>query len=268
MALIGALTKEQVVRLDDQGYLALPEFISPAEVAEIGAIFDHLLTSKAGWQDGNQFDLAGTDDGGDAKLPQILYPSRYAPALKNHAVVQRARQIAEAYFGEPPHDAYGEHMIFKPPRDGAVTPWHQDQAYHDPTLDERALNFWIPLDDCDGQNGCMHYVPGSNRLDVLPHHSIGHDPSVHGLEVDEPEKHAQRSVSCPLPAGGCVIHLPTTLHYAGPNRSGRQRRAYILIMEVQGTKRDVPVDNYWMREKRTARMERAEQVSGAEPKPL
>lgn len=261
MDLVGALTKEQTVRLGKQGYLALPEFASAAEVAEIGAIFDRLLASKAGWQDGNQFDLAGTDDGGAPKLPQILYPSRYAPALKNHAVVQRARQIAEAYFGERPFADHGEHMIFKPPRDGAVTPWHQDQAYHDPALDERALNFWIPLDDCDEQNGCMHYVPGSNRLDVLPHHSIGHDPSVHGLEVDEPETYARQSVSCPLPAGGCVIHLPTTLHYAGPNPSARQRRAYILIMQVEGTKRSVPVDNYWMREKRTARMVREGQAT-------
>ncbi|MEO1227218.1 MAG: phytanoyl-CoA dioxygenase family protein, partial [Pseudomonadota bacterium] len=151
MALIEALTKEQTARLGEQGYLGLPKFASAAEVAEIGAIFDHLLASKAGWQDGNQFDLAGTDDGADARLPQILFPSQYAPALKNHAVVERARQIAETYFGEAPQADHGEHMIFKPPDTGAVTPWHQDQAYHDPTMNERALNFWIPLDDCDEQ---------------------------------------------------------------------------------------------------------------------
>ncbi len=138
-------------------------------------------------------------------------------------------------------------MIFEPAHVGNVTPWHQDQAYHDPEMDERSINFWITLDDADALNGCMHYAPGSHVHDVLPHHRIGRDPSVHGLEVDDPEVFAEGAAACPLKAGGCVLHLAKTLHYAGPNRTARQRRAYILIVHAPPVRRLVPVDNHWMR---------------------
>jgi hypothetical protein len=82
-------------------------------------------------------------------------------------------------------------------------------------------------------------------------------PAVHGLEVDDPDRHAEYAVACPVPAGGCTMHASYTLHYAGPNTSPRPRRAYILIFRAPATTRDHPVDNYWMREKRTARAARA-----------
>jgi ectoine hydroxylase-related dioxygenase (phytanoyl-CoA dioxygenase family) len=142
---------------------------------------------------------------------------------------------------------YFDHMIFKPACHGAATPWHQDQAYHDPTLRYRNINFWMPLDDATIDSGCMQFVPGSHRLDVLPHHHIGDDPSVHGLEADNQQSLARYAVACPVPAGGCTMHAAYTLHYAGANTSAAPRRAYILVFRATPTKRDKPVNNYWMR---------------------
>ncbi len=252
------LSAGQKRQLSQDGFLTISGFVESRELETLRTIFDRLFATKAGWSDGNQFDLAGTDDGGAPRLPQILKPSRYAPELLDLSPVRNARAITRDFFSTDSDPEMGEHMIFKPPHVGSTTPWHQDQAYHDPTLDERSLNFWIPLDDTDVANGCMQYVPGSHRMDVLPHHSIGNDPRVHGLEVDEPERFAGNVVACPLSAGDAVLHLPTTLHYAGPNRTDCQRRAYIVSMVAPSAKRAVPVDNFWMREKRTARLERAQ----------
>ncbi|MDJ0823929.1 MAG: phytanoyl-CoA dioxygenase family protein [Rhodobacter sp.] len=252
------LSADQKAQLSRDGFVTIANIVEAGELETLRSIFDRLFATKAGWSEGNQFDLAGTDQGDAPKLPQILKPSRYAPELLELSPVRRARAITRDYFETDADPIMGEHMIFKPPRVGSTTPWHQDQAYHDPTLDERGLNFWIPLDDTDEANGCMQYVPGSHRMDVLPHHSIGNDPRVHGLEVDGPERFADQVVACPLSAGDAVLHLPTTLHYAGPNRTDRQRRAYIVSMVAPSAQRAVPVDNYWMREKRTARLERAQ----------
>ena len=251
---LGEMEKSQ---LSKNGFVSVSNFAEPEELEALRAIFDRLFKTGAGWADGNQFDLAGTDEG-KARLPQILKPSRYAPELLNLGVIERAREITRDYFETDGEITMGEHMIFKPPHVGDVTPWHQDQAYHDPSQDERSINFWIPLDDTDVANGCMQYVPGSNNLDVLPHHSIGNDPRVHGLEVDDAETLAATVTACPLSAGDAVLHLPTTLHYAGPNTTPRQRRAYIIAMVAPSKPRAVPVDNYWMREKQTARLERAQ----------
>ena len=255
------LDSEQMFGLSQDGFLIIGSFVERSDLNRLRAIFDHLFESKMGWSDGNQFDLAGTDEGDQPRLPQILKPSRYAPELLEFDLIRKAREIAAAYFDTDAGLEFGEHMIFKPPHVGSVTPWHQDQAYHDPTRDERSINFWIPLDDTDVENGCMQYVPGSHKLDVLPHHSIGNDPRVHGLEVDDADEFAKKVVACPLSAGDAVLHLPTTLHYAGPNTTPRQRRAYIVAMVAPSEPRAIPVDNYWMREKRTARQERARTVA-------
>lgn len=252
-----ALDSGQARTLADDGFCTLEAFVEDHELALMREVFDRLFATRTGWDEGNQFDLAGTDDGGAPRLPQILKPSAYAPELLDLTAMAAAREITRDYFQSDALLEMDEHMILKPPHGGSQTPWHQDQAYHDPTVNERSINFWIPLDDTDVANGCMQYVPGSNHNDVLPHHSIGNDPRVHGLEVDGAEAYAATGVPCPLMAGGCVLHLPTTLHYAGPNLTARPRRAYIMIMAVPGERRASPVNNTWMREKQTARSARA-----------
>ncbi len=154
---------------------------------------------------GKPIDLAGTDDDVRPTLPQILRPSRYAPELLDTQYLQNARKIARQILGSEMLPGNGEHMILKPPGIGAMTPWHQDQAYHDPNTISRGINFWMPLDDASEASGCLHFVPGSHRMDVLPHHSIGHDPRIHGLEVDEPERWSEKGVVCPVPAGGATL---------------------------------------------------------------
>lgn len=247
-----SLTGAQRAALDKDGFLVIEPFVGMEEVMRLRAVFDRLFGSEAGRAEGKRLNLAGLEDPNAAMvLPQLVEPSKFAPELQDGEFSRRARAVAQGVFGDELFDGFGEHMIFKPARTGAATPWHQDMAYHNPAMIERSINFWMPLDDTDIDNGCMHYVPGSHRNDVLPHHSIGNDPRVHGLEVDDPEQYRDRGVACPMAAGGCVLHLPTTLHYAGPNESDRQRRAYILIMSATPIPRPKPIDNYWMREKRT-----------------
>lgn len=220
-------------------------------------IYDRLFSERAGFDEGQQFDLAGNDQAEKPTLPQILTPSKYAPELIDSQFYVNARAIATQVLGEDIEPDYGEHMIYKPAEYGAATPWHQDQAYHNPTRKYRNVNFWMPLDDATVESGCMQFVPGSHRKDVLPHHSIGNDPAVHGLEVDDPELHAPYAVACPVPAGGCTMHAAYTLHYAAANTSVHPRRAYILIFRAPSSPRTHAVDNYWMHDKNTARAQRA-----------
>ncbi len=249
-----SLTDAQRATLESEGFLALERFVGDDEIARLRTIYDRLFSSETGRGEGKRVDLVAADGARAATiLPLLAEPSRFAPELKDGAFLRNAREAARSVFGAAlREDFFGEHMIFKPAGAGSETPWHQDMAYHDPALIERSINFWMPLDDADGENGCMHYVPGSHRYDVLPHHSIGDDPRVHGLEVDDAAQYHARSVAVPCRAGGCVLHLPTTLHYAGPNPTSRQRRAYTLIMHAAPIPREAPIDNYWLRDKRTS----------------
>jgi ectoine hydroxylase-related dioxygenase (phytanoyl-CoA dioxygenase family) len=137
-----------------------------------------------------------------------------------------------------------DHAINKPPRTGAETPWHQDEAYWDPALEYSAFSIWMPLQEATLDNGCMQFVPDSHQLGVQPHHHIGNDPKVHGLEIDQID--ASRAVACPLPAGGATIHSSQTLHYAGPNLTDQPRRAYILAFSAPPKPRAVTRSFPWL----------------------
>lgn len=248
------LTEEQIAIFHREGYLVIDAISTEEEVARLRAIYDRMFQERAGREVGDQFDLAGTDEEGEeAALPQILHPAKYAPELGRTLYRANATAIAKQLFGQGTK-LLGEHAIFKPPRTGAETPWHQDAAYRDGNLDHLDLSVWVPLQEATLENGCMQFIPGSHKLDVLPHHSIKYDPRIHGLEVDSVD--TSKAVACPLPAGGATIHHFRTLHYAGPNRSNTPRRAYIMVFGLEPKPRKVPHNYYWNTQKQTPREER------------
>jgi ectoine hydroxylase-related dioxygenase (phytanoyl-CoA dioxygenase family) len=249
------LTQEQIDFYHREGYLALDAITTPEEVEWLRGIYDRLFASRAGREVGDQFDLGGTDEEGkEAVLPQILGPSKYAPELKEGLFRTNAFAVAKQLLG-PEAEPMGEHAILKPARTGAETPWHQDEAYWNPELDYTSFSLWIPLQEATLENGCMQFVPGSHMQQVVTHHTINHDPRIHGLEVDEID--TSRAVACPIPAGGATIHHNRILHYAGPNNSDIPRRALILMFGVKPTKRDEGRDFYWNAQKQTPADQRA-----------
>jgi ectoine hydroxylase-related dioxygenase (phytanoyl-CoA dioxygenase family) len=259
------LTDEQVAAFHRDGFLAIPAITGQEEVARLRAIYDRLFERRAGRDEGNQFDLAGTDEEGkEAALPQILGPVKYAPELADFQLRANALAIARQLLGTGA-DYAGEHAILKPAHHGAPTPWHQDEAYWNPALEYRSLSVWVPLQEATLENGCMQFVPGSHKMDVAPHRSIGNDPRVHGLEIAA-DVDVSGAVACPLPPGGATFHLSGTLHYTGPNHTDQPRRAYILVFHAPSRPREIPRRFPWQEEKRTAREERAKAAKTADAK--
>jgi ectoine hydroxylase-related dioxygenase (phytanoyl-CoA dioxygenase family) len=258
------LTHEQIDFFHRDGYLVIPAITTPEEVQSLCQLYDHLFSSKAGRDRGDHLDLSSIDDGSEAEtLPQILNPAKYAPELADTLFRANAEAIAAQLLG-PETRFTGDHAIRKPPHSGAETPWHQDEAYWAEDLEYNALSIWIPLQEATLENGCMQFVPGSHNQEILPHHSIGHDPRIIGLEVDNVEALTARAVACPIPAGGATIHHSRTLHYTGPNRSAGARRAYILGFGTPARKRQVSRDFYWLKMQRTQWHERVKAAEEAQ----
>jgi ectoine hydroxylase-related dioxygenase (phytanoyl-CoA dioxygenase family) len=251
-----SLTEEQIAFFHENGFLAIDSISTPEEIEMLRGVYDRLFADRAGRADGNQFDLAGTDEEGkDAALPQILNPSQYAPEMKDTLARANALHIARQLLGPDVMPA-GEHAIFKPARSGAATPWHQDEAYWNPAFDYRTLSVWMPLQEATPANGCMQFIPGSHKLEVLPHRSIGGDTRVHGLELDI-DFDVSNAAICPLPPGGATFHPSRTLHFTAPNLSDVPRRALIMGFGVPGTPRTDGRRFPWNEIKQTAREERA-----------
>ena len=226
------LDDNQIRSFRENGFLALPAISTPEEVARLRGIFDRLLDSKAGFNEGAQFDLiSGGDCAGPASLPEIMNPVNYAPQLRDTLFRVNALAIAKQLLGAEAAPFF-EHAILKPPHEGPATPWHQDEAYRlEPNFDCRQLSIWMPLLDVTSGSGCMQFIPGSNLGEVLTHRPANNDPKNHAYECCGNFNPAD-AVACSLPAGGCTIHDGRTLHYTGPNASGVPRWAYILVFDL------------------------------------
>jgi ectoine hydroxylase-related dioxygenase (phytanoyl-CoA dioxygenase family) len=236
------LSDQQVDAFHRDGYVRVEGLTTPDEVARLRAIYDRLFDRRAGFDDGDHLELAALDEEGRETLPQIMNPEKYAPELDETQARANALAIARQLLG-PKAERAGDHAIMKPPGHGAPTPWHQDEAYWNPAFAHEAISVWMPLQPVGEHNGCMEFVPGSHRLDVVPHRLV--DPEAHALELDgEPP---EDGVPVPLPPGGATIHHCRTLHYAGPNRSDGPRRAYIMGFVAPPTRLQEPRDYHWQR---------------------
>jgi hypothetical protein len=181
------LTDEQVASFRTNGFLSVPKITTDEELQLLRSEYDALFDSGAGREVGRLFDLGGVDDdgaennGAPAALPQLLDPQVYAPALRNTLYEANALACAKQLIG-PAADYMLSHAICKPPRFGAATPWHQDEAYAPPEVDYGkgggfgVVNSWMPLQDATVESGCMQFVPwvDGSQPDVLPHHHINH----------------------------------------------------------------------------------------------
>lgn len=215
------LTAAQIAFYHAHGYLAVDAVMPAAEVAHIRAIYDHLFDpshphAAAGWQD-----LAATGDTGtQPALPQILQPAKFAPALLATQLVANLKAMMQQLHG-PDTKMVGDHAINKPPHSPAATPWHQDEAYWNPAIDYTSVSVWVPLQPATTQNGCMHFIPDSHQLEVIPHRPINNNPLTPGLEVVPDTYDFSPAVACELPAGGATFHTGRTLHYTPPQRLRR-----------------------------------------------
>jgi ectoine hydroxylase-related dioxygenase (phytanoyl-CoA dioxygenase family) len=260
------LKQDQIDFFRREGYLAIDSLTTPEDVAFLRESYDRIFEQRAGRDEGNQFDLAGTDEEGKAaNLPQILNPAKYAPEMNQSLLLANATQLVRDLFGPEAKCSFA-HAIFKPPHTGAETPWHQDAAYWNEWKDyPDTVSIWVPLQEATLHNGCMQFVPRSHSaMEIWRHQSINNDPRIHGLELHESEMHRiDGAVPCPLPPGGCTVHGGYMLHYTGPNRSDVPRRALIVGGGLPAIERTTPRQNPWQKIKQTAREQRRAQSTSS-----
>jgi ectoine hydroxylase-related dioxygenase (phytanoyl-CoA dioxygenase family) len=259
--IVNQLSPEQLAFYYQNGYLSVDRIATDDEITEIRVLYDRMFSSRTGRNAGDHFDLAGADeDGKEALLAQILQPSNYFPELRETALYRTVGRLIRDLVGSEA-GVTGDHAINKPPRHGAETPWHQDEAYWDPAQEHRSISVWIPLQAATILNGCMHFVPGSQRLEVLEHRPIGNDSRVHGLEVVPGIFDFSGAVACELPAGGATFHGCRMLHYTPGNSTDDFRRALIVMGGLPPISQPAPRRFPWLERQSTARARRATQMA-------
>ena len=121
-----------------------------------------------------------------------------------------------------------DQIFYKPAHHGGVVIWHQDYSYWTRTQPMAHLSCWIGLDDSTRENGCVHYVPGSHKWNLLPRADFANDMDAI-LGALKPEQRKEfKPVAIELRRGECSFHHPLMVHGSYENRTDRSRRAVVL----------------------------------------
>lgn len=130
-----------------------------------------------------------------------------------------------------------DQLFCKPARHGGVVAWHQDYSYWTRTQPMAHLTCWIGLDDSSVDNGCLHYVPGSHRWDLLPITGLaGNMAAIREVLTDEQWAAFRQPVAIELRAGEASFHHPLLVHGSFENRTNRPRRATVINVFRDGVR--------------------------------
>lgn len=123
-----------------------------------------------------------------------------------------------------------DQFLGKPPGRSAPTHWHQDEGYWGRNLADRGITGWIPLQDVDVINGCMHFIDCGHQLGVLAHHGVpGMQSDILTCDVDE-----TRTVVCPMQRGDVAFHHSKTPHMGTENTGTAWRKAVTNHLHAVG----------------------------------
>src|SRR6266496_4245186 len=121
-----------------------------------------------------------------------------------------------------------DQLFCKPADHGGLVAWHQDYSYWTRTQPMAHLSCWIGLDDSTRDNGCVHYVPGSHRWNLLPITGLANDMRAIESLLSEEQKSQFKPVPIELKEGECSFHHHLMVHGSYENKSDRPRRGAVL----------------------------------------
>ncbi|HVJ82141.1 MAG TPA: phytanoyl-CoA dioxygenase family protein [Planctomycetia bacterium] len=129
-----------------------------------------------------------------------------------------------------------DQLFVKPARHGGVVAWHQDYSYWTRTKPMGHLTCWTGLDRAHRDNGCMYYLPGSHKWELLPVTGLAGDMfAIREVLTPAQQKVFDAQVPIELEAGECAFHHPLMVHGSYANKTDGPRRAVVLNVFKDGT---------------------------------
>ncbi|PXX22367.1 phytanoyl-CoA dioxygenase family protein [Arenibacter sp. ARW7G5Y1] len=151
--------------------------------------------------------------------------------LWNPAFTMAAHQLLENKSVRFWHDQ----LFCKPALHGGVVAWHQDYSYWTRTIAMQHLTCWTGLDDATTENGCLHYIPKSQKWGLLDAPSLAGDMDGLMKYLSPEQKEQFKPTPIELKKGHATFHHPLMVHGSYENKSERSRRAFVLNVFADGT---------------------------------
>ncbi len=137
------------------------------------------------------------------------------------------RQVSEVVGARLESLLYGSRVCYgslvtKQPSHAGIVPLHQDPSFID-ERDADSYNFWVALQDVGEENGCLHVVPGSHRLNRHPRSNN----AFFAFPYPDMQEIIMRDGLVPVPVrrGQAVVTYQTLFHMSFPNVTPHPRLA-------------------------------------------
>ncbi|MBM3670400.1 MAG: phytanoyl-CoA dioxygenase family protein [Actinobacteria bacterium] len=219
------LTDAQVADYERDGFLVIPDAISPEDIAELQAVTSEFVErSRTVTEHTEVFDLEPAHTPEKPLLRRVKTPEKWHPT---YARMVRHPKILGAL-----EDLWGTGIRYQTSKlnmkvagYGSSLEWHQDWAFYPHTNEDLAV-VGIMIDDIDEDNGAMMIVPGSHRGPIEDHSYDGIFTG--GIDPTKAQADFSKAISVCGKAGSISIHHVRAIHGGPANRSGRDRRYFLL----------------------------------------
>ena len=231
----GSLSKDEVARYHREGYLQPITVFSTERSREIRRGIEAIERDYA--KGDLPLDLAHYFRvNGELVIPLLAEIAKTKPILDAIASVLGPNLMV-----------WSCELFIKEPRSEKIVSWHQDLTYWGMGGSDLQASAWIAISDVTEASGCMRFVPGSHKQQLVPHTdtfnannllSRGQEIAV---EVDERD-----AVPNILQPGEMSIHHGRMFHASGPNLSNNRRIAIVIRYVTPELIRDAPGSDYAM----------------------
>lgn len=209
-------TGEQVAAYRRDGFVLVDGFLDADELA--------------GWRSATEAAVAQRLAAGDVGVGDEYYRRTFLQLQRladtNDAIAglvldHQLGEILATLAGIDGVRVWHDQALIKPPY-GNPTAWHLDNPFWS-FFSHDAISIWVALDDATVENGCLWYLPGTQRSARFELTEIG--TSFGALFDAYPEWLGIEPVAAPCAAGSAVFHNGLVAHAAGANMTPRSRRA-------------------------------------------
>lgn len=214
-----------------KGYLKVESLLTDAELSELDQHSMNLALDKVDLDHLEGVEPpAATDERSPAAAEdryfRFIQFHRHLEIHERFLLHPRVLDVLEVLIG-PDLMAMQSMLFLKPPGQPGQA-FHQD-SYYIKTAPDTLCGAWIAIDDCDEENGCMSFIPGTN-LDPI-YHEVTQPENTRDFKAGLTEiagVETSREILAEARAGEVIFFHGHLIHRSHQNRSAdRLRRAYV-----------------------------------------
>lgn len=223
------LSLDQRYFFGHNGYLQVTGLLTPDELQDLDTHSMDMALNKVDFSQLEDIEARNEGTTPTAMEDKYFRFMQFHKQLQIHErfiLQQRILDVLEVLIG-PDLMAMQSMLFLKPPGQSGQA-FHQDSFYIK-TRPDTLCGAWIAIDDCDAENGCMEFIPGSHLEPI--YQDVGlpeNDVDFNGRLTEIKDVDTRSQVLATAKAGDVVFFHGHLMHRSRQNRSkDRFRRAYV-----------------------------------------